>query len=313
MSNPLIDETNNRYGALTVLSLTKDKNNRTAWLCKCDCGNTTIVRGPDLRKGKRTTCGKKGCYYKQIRNGNTTNEIGKIYGRLTVLAQNKERTPGGKIQWICQCNCSNKTIVIATTETLHLGMTKSCGCYSRDMASKRMTKDITGQRFGKLIALYSTKEKNQNKSYLWHCKCDCGNECDVPLSYLTQNNTKSCGCLISSGEEKIKDILIKNNIFYSQQYSFSNLVSSKNKKLRFDFAIFDDIEKSKLIGLIEYQGQQHYSPIDYFGGEETFKKLQHHDFLKKEYCKDNNIPLLEITYKDKDYEKILLDFCKKEE
>lgn len=247
MSNPLIDETDNRYGALTVLSLTKDKNNRTAWLCKCDCGNTTIVRGPDLRKGKRTTCGKKGCYYKQIRNGNATNEIGKIYGRLIVLAQNKKRTPSGKIQWICQCNCSNKTIVIATTEALHLG------------------------------------------------------------------TTKSCGCLISSGEEKIKDILIKNNISYSQQYSFSNLVSSKNKRLHFDFAIFENIEKTKLIGLIEYQGQQHYSPVDYFGGEEAFKKLQQHDFLKKEYCKNNKIPLLEITYKDKDYKKILLNFCKKEE
>lgn len=52
MPSKLIDETGNVYGALTVISLTKDKNGRTAWLCKCKCGNEKIVRGSDLRKIK---------------------------------------------------------------------------------------------------------------------------------------------------------------------------------------------------------------------------------------------------------------------
>ena len=57
MSQKLINEIGNKYGLLTVLEKTKDKDNRTAWLCQCECGNTKIVRGPDLRKGKITTCG----------------------------------------------------------------------------------------------------------------------------------------------------------------------------------------------------------------------------------------------------------------
>lgn len=57
MGQKLIDETGHRYGALTVIEVTKDKNNRTAWRCICDCGNYTIVRGPDLRKGNITSCG----------------------------------------------------------------------------------------------------------------------------------------------------------------------------------------------------------------------------------------------------------------
>ena len=48
MAQKLIDETGNKYGSLTVLYKTKDKNNRTAWMCKCDCGNTKIARGSDL-------------------------------------------------------------------------------------------------------------------------------------------------------------------------------------------------------------------------------------------------------------------------
>ena len=47
----------NKYGDLTVIGLTKDKNNRTAWFCQCKCGNTKIVRGPDLRQGRITSCG----------------------------------------------------------------------------------------------------------------------------------------------------------------------------------------------------------------------------------------------------------------
>ena len=45
-----IDETGNIYGNLIVIEPTRDKNNRSAWLCLCSCGNYKIVRGPDLRK-----------------------------------------------------------------------------------------------------------------------------------------------------------------------------------------------------------------------------------------------------------------------
>lgn len=43
MGQKLIDETGKKFGALTVISLTKDKNGRTAWLCQCDCGDTKIA------------------------------------------------------------------------------------------------------------------------------------------------------------------------------------------------------------------------------------------------------------------------------
>ena len=48
-------------------------------------------------------------------------------------------------------------------------------------------KDLTNQRFGKLIALYPT-DKRSGSSVVWHCKCDCGNECDVASSKLIKNN-----------------------------------------------------------------------------------------------------------------------------
>lgn len=56
----------------------------------------------------------------------------------------------------------------------------------------RRPKDITGQRFGHLTALYNTGEK-KSSFYVWHCVCDCGKEKDVPIGRLTSGNTTSCG------------------------------------------------------------------------------------------------------------------------
>lgn len=58
----------------------------------------------------------------------------------------------------------------------------------------RLRQDITGKRFGRLIAIepdLSTKPKTK-----WRCKCDCGNEKFIQVSKLINGHTKSCGCLV---------------------------------------------------------------------------------------------------------------------
>lgn len=54
-------------------------------------------------------------------------------------------------------------------------------------------KDITGQRFGKLIAK-TFEPKLPDKPTLWICICDCGKEMKVRGSELRKGNVKSCGC-----------------------------------------------------------------------------------------------------------------------
>ena len=65
----------------------------------------------------------------------------------------------------------------------------------------------------------------------------------------------------------------------------------------FDCAIFN---QETLLCLIEYDGEQHFKPIEFFGGEEAFQKQQERDQKKDEWCKENNIPLLRIPYTDYD-------------
>ena len=67
----------------------------------------------------------------------------------------------------------------------------------------------------------------------------------------------------------------------------------RGSPLRFDFYL------PEYNTVIEYDGEQHFKPVERFGGEKAFKTVQLHDNTKTKYCEDNDIRLLRISYKDK--------------
>jgi len=114
--------------------------------------------------------------------------------------------------------------------------------------------------------------------------------------YKHLNNNIGCPfCKTKFSFETItKQVLDIYNLNYEYQYKFSEC--RNQLPLPFDFAIFEDKEKTKLKFLIECQGLQHYKIIDYFGGEKGYTYRKKNDYIKKEYCNSNNIMLLEIKY-----------------
>lgn len=212
----MIDETGKRYGMVTVLGRDKnDKNGKAQWLCKCDCGNTFVTRGTDLRRNKVLTCGCTSYTKGQVL-------VGKTFGRLTVLR------------------------FLGTNE------------------------------YGK---------------HIYECQCTCGNLTVVNGGHLISGNTKSCGCLKqekSLGEQQIEQILIENNIPFSMQQTFPDLIYKNN--LRYDFAIKD--ENNKIIRLIEFDGVQHFNKNNAWHHE----TIEIRDQIKNSYALENNIPLVRIPY-----------------
>lgn len=63
----------------------------------------------------------------------------------------------------------------------------------------KRTKDISGQRFGRLTVLSFAgyKQLKGRRISTWYCLCDCGNNFTVRLDSLVTNRTRSCGCLHS--------------------------------------------------------------------------------------------------------------------
>lgn len=226
---------------------------------------------------------------------------GQVFGRLRVISR-AENNKANKAQWLCECECGNKKIIVGTQ--LRTGHTKSCGCLQKEKASKNMIEtqklgaqtrlvDLTGKTFGKLTVLRRDDVNNSQNKPKWICKCECGNIVSIDGSSLKMNKTKSCGCLgISEGEHIIKKILQENNISFLQEVKFNNL---KDKTfLRYDFGILDD--NNKIIKLIEFDGRQHFDKSSQWYSDELVKR----DEMKTQYALKHNIPLLRINYLQKD-------------
>lgn len=115
---------------------------------------------------------------------------------------------------------------------------------------------------------------------------------------------------ISELNNKINELyseLIANNTIDSKwlnEKSLFQLVKKKYKKALFQYSpewLFPqsfDIFIPELNIAIEYQGIQHYKPIDYFGGDEGFKHRQELDLKKKQLAQNNNIKLIEWLYNE---------------
>lgn len=67
-------------------------------------------------------------------------------------------------------------------------------------------KDLTGQRFVRLVVVAPT-EKRSGGNVVWECRCDCGNIKLVPGGHLTSGAVKSCGCLRKKKHEENKEEL----------------------------------------------------------------------------------------------------------
>lgn len=109
-----------------------------------------------------------------------------------------------------------------------------------------------------------------------------------------------CSKSRSNGEFITHIILEYNNEDFEIEKTFPNLTSSKNYKLRFDFYL------PKRNTVIEIQGIQHFKEYNnYFYDEDSTNHQLDNDYLKKEYCKNNNLKLITIENINSDINSII--------
>lgn len=131
----------------------------------------------------------------------------------------------------------------------------------------------------------------------WKCS-KCGNEWDTLVYHRTRDRSGCPKCSHSKGENEIARYLDSKNVEYKTQHWFSDCRNIR--PLPFDFYL------SKYNACIEFQGMQHYAPIDFKNRTvsddeciiERYEELKKRDQIKRDYCTKNKIALLEISYKD---------------
>jgi hypothetical protein len=201
-----------KFGRLTVIERVEDKVTKNGthlrqFLCECECPehNRITVGGYTLTSGHTKSCG---CYMRdRIKETHRAELIGKTFGRLKVIELD-HITDKNHCVWKCECSCPEKNIRYVETHTLTSGHTQSCGCYKIENSKKVLTKDLTGNTFGRLTVL----EKSDNyyispggaTQVKWMCQCSCPNHpiLEIVGQSLRNGVSKSCGCYRS---DKIRE------------------------------------------------------------------------------------------------------------
>lgn len=287
------------------------KRARTIITMRCQCGNKFTKEWDNLLSNKYCACykcsrnmaskqrknGYDNKYYKEMVESGyiPVNSEENFYA--SVLTEVIERRTGYK-GYIYPNRAKNlKKMLIFSTYFNLKNYIYNLNQYAKNNAIK--TK-----------ALYLTDETPQPNQPLVEFQCVCGNRYRATAMHFINGQTvcSKCSNKYSKYERQVQTFLEQNNISFQKEFKFNSCIDIL--PLPFDFYL----EDYKI--LIEVDGQQHYTPIQ-FGGmslEDAQNQLNlthKHDVIKTEFCKSHNIPLLRIPYTafgDDSYKEQILNF-----
>ncbi len=197
-----MDMSGKTFGRWSVLSdyVLSDRGERK-WLCRCTCGTERYVLERGLLYGGSVSCG---CLRTERRQQALTMDLtGKVFGELTVVRRVESKKGSAGARWLCRCSCGEEYEVLGTL----LVNGKRTRCPSNLHAKNYTYVDITGKRFGLLVALEPARRGDSSGSVIWRCRCDCGNEIEVSYNKLMYTNQKSCGCRKKEHNQKLNTFL----------------------------------------------------------------------------------------------------------
>lgn len=135
-----LDLTGKTFGKLTVIEKGGSCNHHVRWICRCECGELTIVSKQNLWKGTTRSCGKSGCrewrHSGKPRNPRIKME-GRVQGMITILRKDKTKKPA---EWVCRCSCGALFSVLSSA----VSKRRTCGSQECQRKVRGWNKKTTG-------------------------------------------------------------------------------------------------------------------------------------------------------------------------
>lgn len=182
---------------------------------------------------------------------------------------------------------------------------QKCSAIKHGLNNRLSDEEISQRVFkiNKYIEFNGRSESNPNKG-VFECLL-CGNIWEAKIHHIVRGDSGCPKCSMSLGEIAVATWLDNHNIEHTPQKKYDDLVGLNHRRLPYDFYL----HKYNL--LIEYDGEQHFKPMGFWGGDEKLHYTEEHDKIKTDYAKKNNIPLLRIKYTE-DINEVLTKYLKLE-
>ena len=287
-----------KIGNIEILNIDKDNSeNKLIFTLKCQkCNHEWTVLGNNINRDKWKGCPE--CW-----KSSADAKLARAKGREIFTASAQKYTKNKLLNWLKSNDVTilSENFKFSTSTSIKIrcdiceyewstnighilkGNGDCPGCNGTRYSTKTFTQKLEElRRYDlKMIGEYIPYGKS-----IFQCA-----ECDYIWEALPSSIIRGTGCpkcKLSKGERYISQILDCCEVRYEVQKVFADCINSNH--LPFDFYLPD------YNLLIEYDGMQHFEPIDFFGGKEHFLYRKQNDNIKNQYCKENNMPLLRIPY-----------------
>lgn len=256
--------------------------------CQCtECDNIFYMRPSNLLNGQGCPeCGK--IKYKNANRNTLENFKSKLYNINKDIEIISDTYINNKTHVKCKCKICNNEWEARPDNLIHGYGCPKCAIEFKASKLRKSLNDfiIEANNVHNNKYDYSKVEYKSNDIKICIICPKHGEFYQTPGNHLQGHGCPKCNA--SRGETFVERYLIDNNIQYQRQF----LLNINNKRLYVDFAYVYNGN----FGLIEYNGRQHYMPVDYFGGQDIYEKQQKRDRLLKEFCLSSSITLIEIPY-----------------
>lgn len=277
-----IEKAKSFYGNKYDYSKVNYVNNKTKVCIICPIHGEFFVT-PSNHISKHNHCGCPKCCGKYKTTESFINEAKKIHGDKYDYSKVEYKKWNEKVEIICPIHGN-----FFQTPNDHLNG-RGCKQCGKDKLRKKFAR--TKEDFINLANNVHNNKYDYSKVEYVNCKTPVKIICPIHGEFLQipDSHIQGKGCIQCSGYHKSVDEIssfLKNNGFnFEREKKFKWL-----KRQRLDFYLPD------FNTAIEYQGEQHFSPVKYFGGDKRFNDRVERDKRKQILCKQNGVDILYISF-----------------
>ena len=199
-----------------------------------------------------------------------------------------------------------------STSTIHNLIARDWQCSCEKCTGRiQYTKERIIEELNRARYTYINHYYDEKNHLRVECECENGHYYNCNFWNFVHQSVRCDQCKMKSkGETRINDDFLYYGINFIHEATFPDC--KYIGLLKFDFVIYDDVQP---VFAVEYDGEQHFQPSR-FGSQtkeeaqKAFEELKIRDNIKNEYCKNNNIPLVRVSYTIKFNE--IFDYIKSE-